>query len=102
MKCYFSNNKLEKLYTSGKSNKYKLSKEIIKEFIWLVGVIGSAKDIYDFWEQPSLNFEKLEGYKFRHSFRINKKFRLEVDIEWENEEQTVGIVGIDEINKHYQ
>ena len=45
-------------------------------------------------------------YKSNHPY-VNKnntvyEYRLEVEIEWENEEQTVGIVGIDEISKHYQ
>lgn len=102
MKYHFSNKKLEQLYSTGKSKKYKLDKNIIKDFIWLVGVIDAAKDIHDFWNQPALNFEKLKGFKKRYSFRINRKYRLEVDIDWENEEQTVGIVGIDEISKHYQ
>lgn len=102
MKYHFSNKKLEQLYTTGRSKKYKLDKNIIKDFIWLVGVIDAAKDIHDFWNQPALNFEKLEGFQKRYSFRINRKYRLEVDIDWENEEQTIGIVGIDEISKHYQ
>lgn len=102
MKHYFSNKKLEHLYESGKSKKYKLEKNIIQDFVWLVGVIDAAKDIHDFWNQPALNFEKMEGFSIRYSFRITKKYRLEVDIDWENEEQTVGIFGIDEISKHYQ
>ncbi len=102
VKYYFANNKLARLYITGKSKKYKLDKNIILNFVWLVGVIDAAKDIHDFWNQPALNFEKLEGLKKRYSFRINRKYRLEVDIDWENEEQTVGIVAIDEISKHYQ
>ena len=102
MKYHFSNKKLEQLYATGNSKKYKLDKNVIKDFIWLVGVIDAAKDIHDFWNQPALNFEKLEGFKKRYSFRINRKYRLEVDIDWENEEQTIRIVGIDEISKHYQ
>jgi proteic killer suppression protein len=99
---YFSNKKLEDLYTTGKSKKYKLDKNIVTDFIWLVGIIDAAKDIYDFWGQPSLNFEKLEGYETRHSFRISRKYRLEVNVEWSNGEQTIGIFAIDEISKHYQ
>ena len=102
MKTYFSNKKLENLYTTGKSKKYKLDQHIIVDFIWLVGVITAAQNIHDFWNQPALKFEKLEGFQSRYSFRITKKYRLEVDIEWENKEQTVGIVGLDEISKHYQ
>ena len=68
----------------------------------MVGVIEAAKDIYDFWKQPALNFEALKGNKKRYSFRIARKYRLEVNIDWENAEQTVGVVAIDEISKHYQ
>ena len=102
MKYHFTNKKLEQLYETGQSKKYKLDRNIIIDFVWLVNVIDAAKDIYDFWDEPALNFEKLVGYEFRYSFRINRKYRLEVDIDWENDEQTVGIVGIDEISKHYQ
>ncbi len=102
MKYYFTNKKLEQLYTTGKSNKYKLDKNVIDDFIWLVSVIKAAKDIYDFWNQPALKFKKLEGFIKRYSFRITKKYRLEVDIDWENKEQTVGMIGIDEISKHYK
>lgn len=102
MDYYFSNKKLEQLYATGKSRKYKLNKNIIKDFIWLVGVIDAAKDIHDFWDQPALNFEKMEGHINRYSFRITKKYRLEVVVDWENDEHTVGVFGIYEISKHYQ
>ncbi|MDC7219446.1 MAG: type II toxin-antitoxin system RelE/ParE family toxin [Spirochaetales bacterium] len=102
MQYYFSNKKLLDLYETGQNKKYKLEKNIITEFIWLVSVIDAAKNIHDFWGQPSLNFEKLQGFKTRYSFRLTRKYRLEVDIEWEDKEQKVGIVGIDEISKHYQ
>ena len=102
MKYHFSNKKLEQLYTTGKSNKYKLDKHIIQDFIWLVSVIAAAKDIHDFWNQPALKFEKLKGHENRYSFRITRKYRLEVDISWENKEQTIGIVEIDELSKFCQ
>jgi toxin HigB-1 len=102
VRYHFSNRKLKELYEKGRCKKYKLDKNVITDFIWLVNVIEAAKDIYDFWEQPALKFEKLQGFENRYSFRINKKYRLEVDIDWEDEKQTVGIVGIDEISKHYQ
>jgi plasmid maintenance system killer protein len=67
VKYYFSNKKLEQLYTTGKNSKYKLDKNVIRDFIWLVGVIDATKDTYDFWNQPALNFEKLEGFSKRFS-----------------------------------
>ncbi len=102
MKYRFTKKKLEQLYTTGKSTKYKLDKNVIIKFVWIVNIIDAAKDIHDFWNQPALKFEKLEGFANRYSFRITIKYRLEVDIDWENEEHTVGIVGIDELSKHYQ
>jgi len=44
----------------------------------------------------------MKGASSRYSLRINRTYRLEVEIDWENEEKTVGIVGIDEISKHYE
>ncbi len=79
-----------------------LKKSEVIDFVWLVDVIAAAKDIYDFWKQPSLNFEKLQGYTNRFSLRLTRVYRLEVTIEWENEKKTVGLVGIEEISKHYQ
>lgn len=102
MKTRFLNKKLEKLYTTGKSRAYKLPERVLMEFVDTVNYIDAAKDIHDFWRQPSLKFEKLRGFKRRYSFRLSRKYRLEVEIEWENEEQTIGIVGIDELSNHYR
>ena len=102
MKYYFSNKKLERLYTTGKCTKYKLDKVTVYNFISTIDIIDAAKDIYDFWDEPALNFEKLTNCKKRYSFRIDKKYRLEVEIVWEDKNKTIGIVAIEEISKHYQ
>jgi len=64
--------------------------------------IEAAISIHDFWKSPSLKFEKLEGFKNRYSFRLDEKWRLEFEIEWENEEQTIGKFLILKISKHYR
>jgi len=97
----FNNRKLETLYTTGKSPKYKLAKQDIASFFEVVAILEAAKDIYDLWKQPSLNFEKLKGHEKRYSARLNRQYRLEMSIEWQNEALTVGILGLEDISNHY-
>jgi proteic killer suppression protein len=52
--------------------------------------------------RPSLHFERLRGTEKRFSLRITRKYRLEVEIDWEIEEKTMGIVEIEELSKHYE
>jgi toxin HigB-1 len=102
MEAYFTNKELRKLYEKGKSKKYPIPTDIAKKFVMCVQKILAAHDIHDFWRDPSLNFEKLRGYENRYSMRLNQKWRLEMDIEWINDELTVGIFSIDEISNHYK
>ena len=61
----------------------------------------AAVTIHDLWKSVSLNFEKLKGSKNRYSVRIDKKWRLEFEIDWQNNDQTVGVIYIEDITKHY-
>jgi len=97
----FLNKKLENLYTSGRSPKYKLDKQVIISFFEVVSILEAAKDIHDLWKQPSLNFEKLHGSPVRYSARLNRQYRLEMSIEWLDEALTVGILGLEDITNHY-
>lgn len=101
MEIVFNNKKLETLYTTGKSSKYKLKPRIITSFIEVVAILESSKDIHDLWRIPGLNFERLQGFKNRYSARISGKWRLEMTIDWQNDEMTVGIIGLEEITNHY-
>lgn len=101
MEIVFNNKKLESLYTTGKSTKYKLEPRIISSFYEVVAILESSKDIYDLWQFPGLNFEKLQGYETRYSARISGKWRLEMTIDWQNDEMTIGILGFEEITNHY-
>jgi len=97
----FKNKQLLTLYKKGKSKKYTLNKAVLNNFFSVVVILESAKDIYDLWNLPSLNFEKMQGFKSRYSVRLNKKYRLEMTIEWTNEELTIGIIGLEDISNHY-
>lgn len=101
MDIIFNNKKLKQLYETGKSSKYRLEKQIIETFFEVVAALEASKDINDLWHLPSLHFEKLNGYENRYSARLNKKYRLEMTIEWQNEIMTVGIIGLEDISNHY-
>lgn len=101
MNFRFSNKDLEKLYTTGKSKKYKLSNDIIDKFFARIQQIEAANDIYDLWKDKGLNFEKMEGFETRYSMRLKLKYRLEIEIEWQNAENTIGKFMVDEISNHY-
>ncbi|HDQ14144.1 MAG TPA: hypothetical protein ENN41_04940 [Sediminispirochaeta sp.] len=102
MKFLFINRHLKTIYTTGRAKKYPLQKEVLRGFFEVMTVIDAARDIHDLQQRPSLNFEEMKGTKNRFSLRISRKYRLEVEIDWENEEKTIGILGIDEISTHYQ
>ncbi|MCD4783828.1 MAG: type II toxin-antitoxin system RelE/ParE family toxin [Candidatus Eremiobacteraeota bacterium] len=100
MQVDFRNDRLVKLYQSGKSRMYQ--KNIIKKFFMRIQQLEAAKDIYDLWKTPSLNFERMKGHENRYSIRVQDKWRLEMEIEWENSKQNTGTVHIIELSSHYR
>jgi len=101
MEVLIKNNKLKELYVKGKSKKYKIPQEILKKFFMGIQQLEAADSIYDLWKTTSLNFEKLKGFENMYSIRLTKQWRLEMKIEWQNEEKTKGIIDIMELSKHY-
>ena len=75
MEFRFDNKDLEKLYTEGKSKKYRLPNDIIDKFFARIQQIEAANDIYDLWNDKGLNFEKLQGSDSRYSMRLKLKYR---------------------------
>ncbi len=101
MEIIFSNKNIQKLYETGKSNKYMLRENIIKDFYKVIAILEASKDIYDLFKTSSLHFEKLKNSKNEYSARLNKKWRLEFCITWIDEKNTIGIIYIKEISNHY-
>ncbi len=102
MNFSFRNKDLEKLYTTGKSTKYRLSEDIIDKFFARVQQIEAAETIYDLWNDKGLNFEKMLGTANSYSMRLKHKYRLHIDIDWKNNELTIGDFYITDISTHYQ
>lgn len=102
MEFKFKDKNLFDLYTKGTSRKYRFEKNVIKNFVTRIASIENANTIFDLRKPPSMRFEKLEGYQNRFSIRINDQFRLEFDIDFEDENKTKGKVEILTISKHYK
>ena len=103
MEWKFANKHLEELYTKGGSKKLKfMDKKLCGKFVERVGVIEAAETIFDLREPPSMEFEALQGYANRFSIRLDRKHRLEFEIDFEDEERTFGSVTIVAVSKHYQ
>ena len=100
MKFSFSNKKLKELYTCGRSNKYRVPPHVLKKFFMRVQSLEAATSIYDFWKNPSLNFECLEGTK-KCSIRVDGSWRLEFTVAWEDNPPTKGDIDITELSNHY-
>lgn len=101
MNVDFRNKELLKLYKTGKSKKYRVQDHIINGFFDVVEHLENAHTIHDLWKTKSLKFKRLQGYSTRFSLRIDKKWRLEVEIEWENNEETRGNIYVVELSNHY-
>jgi len=98
LEVYLDNKELQKLYVTGKSSKLKLRQDVIDKYFGVIQKISAAKDIYDLWNDPSLNFEK---YKMHYSIRLTGKYRLEMRVNWMNETKTIGEFYLFQISNHY-
>ena len=98
MEVYIENKELTKLYETGRSGKLRLNKTIINKFFSVIQIIDSSKDIHDIWAYPSLNFEK---YQEKYSMRLNKKYRLEMEVDRLDEAKTIGKFYLLNITNHY-
>ena len=101
MEVSIEDKELEKLYTSGKSKKLKLPEMVIDKFFATIQKIEAAQSIYDLWADKGLKFEKLKGTENLYSMRLNRQYRLEMEVTWENVEKTIGLFGLLEISNHY-
>lgn len=74
---------------------------MVKRYVKVVEICQNAVDIYDLWKLPSLKFEKLEGFGNRFSARLNQQWRLELEMNWENQQKTTALIVVAEVSKHY-
>jgi proteic killer suppression protein len=101
LNVHINDKELLKLYETGSSKKLRLPETVIDKFFATIQKIESATSIHDFWKDSGLRFEKLRGFKNRYSMRLTGKYRLEMEIEWKNTENTIGEFILIEISTHY-
>ena len=101
LEIVFNDKKLLALYEGGSGRALKLEKRVVESFFMVMADLEAATSIHDLWKRPALKFERLQGYQKRYSVRLDRKWRLEMSIEWTDEASTVGIIGIQTISKHY-
>jgi proteic killer suppression protein len=70
---------------------------VIRGYRKVINFIKAAKDERDFRSMRSLNFEKLKGDRdHQHSMRINKQWRLIVEIKPGDEKNIIEVVDIED------
>ena len=103
MKYRFSDESLEKFYTEGKHRKFGRFQDSFKRrFVMRINSIDSSTYVQDLYYPPSMHFKKIEGYKNRFSIRIDTKWRLEFEIDFDDDDKSKGDVTILKISNHYE
>lgn len=101
MEVEFANKDLIKLYETGHSKKLKLPDHIIEKFFATIQKIEAATNIYDLSADIGLNFKRLKGYENQWSMRLSGKYRLLMEIHWQDEKRSIGVFSMTEITNHY-
>lgn len=92
---------LLKLYKTGQSKKLKLPQHVIDKFFATIQKIEAAINIYDLSVDIGLHFERLKGFENLWSMRLTGKYRLELEVTWQDEKKSIGIFYIKDITNHY-
>ena len=71
--------------------------EIVRGFRKAIGAIRAAHDERDLYAVRGLRFEKLDGKrKHQYSLRINKQWRLIVELHGEASRKQVQVIGVED------
>lgn len=101
MEVKFISKELRMLYETGHSRKYsKIPQVIVKKLSRAVAVLQASVVIQDVWKFPAYKFEHLASSDI-YSMRLDRVWRLEMSIEWTNDDCTIGIIGLSDLTRHY-
>ena len=101
MEFEFADKHLIVLYTTGRSGKLRVTRQVARKLVERVNRIEDAVDINDLRVPPSMHFERLEGFANRFSIRVDLTWRLEFEVDFDDEAKTTGSVRIVALSKHY-
>ena len=95
----FGNKHLKTLYETGRSRKHDLPPQVQRKFFMRIQQLEAATVVADLLADSGLNFE---AYEDHYSVRLNRDFRLELNVEWRDENETVfESVELIEVSAHY-
>jgi toxin HigB-1 len=99
VKIEYADKKLEKLATDAKENGG-FAQPVVATFRRRVQLIAGAVDERDFYALKSLHYEKLKGNRAgQRSMRIDKKWRLILEIIEAKKGNVVRLLGIEDYHK---
>jgi len=105
MNITFEKEYLQELYETGKTTdkKYRFQPEVIKAYAKCIYRMQEAITPEDLYRYKSLNFEALQGgKKGLYSVRVNLQYRIEFEIQPENENVEITVCNIVELSNHYK
>lgn len=95
MDVEFGDDELRDMYTNPKY-KGRYAQAIVKSFRKRIQFIIAAPDERDLYAWKSLHFEKLEGRDGQRSIRLNRQWRLIVEMVGEGTNTTLCVVAIED------
>jgi len=98
MEIEFENKDLMRLYESGHGSA-NYPAQVVSAFFRRMATITGAADERDFYALKGLHFEKIKEPDGCHSMRLNKGWRLILELDKSVRGRTV--VRLREINRHY-
>lgn len=101
MNVYIDDKELEKLYSTGQSKKLGLPQPVIDKFFATIQKIESSVVIRDLLADNGLRIEKHRGTSNSYSMRLTGKYRLEMEVVWTDDKQTIGKFYLKTISNHY-
>jgi toxin HigB-1 len=96
MEVTFAHVDLEELYyTAGFT--MGLSDTLVRAYRKMMGSISAAADERDLRNTPGYHFERLKGARsHQHSLRLNRQFRLIIELKGKGTGKQVHIIGIED------
>ena len=98
---YIDDKDLERLYTGQKTKKLDLPPKVVDKFFATIQKLESATGIHDLLADKGMRFEKMKQTENEYSIRLDKKYRLEMTIHWEDEKMRQGKIYLKRISNHY-
>jgi proteic killer suppression protein len=96
MEAEFADGKLDRLETDPKYTAG-FGADVIRAFRKAMQAIRAATDERDFYALKGLHFEKLDGARsHQRSIRLNKQWRLILEITGEAPKKTVRVIGVED------